>query len=98
MIDQLDIIAAAVLIDNIVFQGVRKKGYFPGGAGLYAIAGASLFSENTLLVTCVGQDFSEKIGPWFESTKLIKSCMIPTHNKMTTPKILSTYCSKDRLS
>ena len=70
MIDQLDIIAAAVLIDNIVFQGVRKKGYFPGGAGLYAIAGASLFSENTLLVTGVGQDFSEKIGPWFDSNKL----------------------------
>ena len=73
MLDQADIILASVLMDDLIHQGIKQKENVLGGAGLYALAGAALFSKVPILVTGVGKDFSEKIGPWFDKNNLSKN-------------------------
>ena len=72
MLDQVDIILASVLMDDLIHQGIKQKENVLGGAGLYALAGAALFSKVPILVTGVGKDFSENIGPWLDKNNLSK--------------------------
>ena len=73
MLDQVDIILASVLMDDLIHQGIKQKENVLGGAGLYALAGAALFSKVPILVTGVGKDFSENVGPWFDKNNLSKN-------------------------
>ena len=60
-------------MDDLIHQGIKQKENILGGAGLYALAGAALFSKVPILVTGVGKDFSEKFGPWFDKNNLSKN-------------------------
>lgn len=64
MTDGDDLIVGAVLIDNLIFADGSRRENIPGGAGLYALAGAALFSADPVLVTGTGEDLPQTYGPW----------------------------------
>jgi sugar/nucleoside kinase (ribokinase family) len=70
MTEPVDLIVGAVLMDNIIYADGTRRENVPGGAGLYALAGAALFSPNALLVTGTGRDLPETFGPWMERNGL----------------------------
>jgi len=70
MAEGFDLIVAAALIDTLVFADGRAEENVAGGAGLYALAGAALFSDDPLLVTGTGADFAEIVGPWMARQRL----------------------------
>lgn len=59
-----DLIVGAVLIDNLIFADGSRRENVPGGAGLYALAGAALFNPDPVLVTGTGKDLPQTFGPW----------------------------------
>lgn len=70
MADGADIIVGAVLMDNIVYADGSRRDDIPGGAGLYALAGATLFSDGAVLVTGTGRDLPQTFGPWMDRNRL----------------------------
>jgi sugar/nucleoside kinase (ribokinase family) len=70
MTEPADVIAGAVLMDNLVYADGTQRENIPGGAGLYALAGAALFSDNAVLVTGTGRDLPRTFGPWMERNGL----------------------------
>ncbi len=70
MADGADIIVGAVLMDNIVYPDGSRRDDIPGGAGLYALAGAALYSDEAVLVTGTGRDLPETFGPWLDRNGL----------------------------
>lgn len=70
MAEAADIIVGAVLMDNIVYADGSRRDDIPGGAGLYALAGAALFSEAAVLVTGTGRDLPQTFGPWLDRNGL----------------------------
>src|SRR5436309_500925 len=67
-----DLIAAAALIDDLIFADGTRHDSVPGGAGLYALAGAALFSDDAVLVTGTGKDLPLTFGPWMDRNGLPK--------------------------
>lgn len=65
-----DIIAACVLIDNLVYPDSTIVSDVPGGAGLHALFGAALFSDQAILTTGVGEDFPDILGDWMDRNML----------------------------
>ena len=61
MTEPANLIVAAVLMDNLVFADGSQRENIPGGAGLYALAGAALFSDNAVLVTGTGEDLPQNL-------------------------------------
>src|SRR5579872_6345140 len=72
MADGRDLIVAAALIDTLVFADGRAEENVAGGAGLHALAGAALFSDDVLLVTGTGEDLPRTFGPWLDRNGLSK--------------------------
>ena len=70
MTEPADIVAGAVLMDNLVYADGTQRENIPGGAGLYALAGAALFSDNAVLVTGTGRDLPQTFGPWMDRNGL----------------------------
>ena len=70
MIEPTDLIVAAVLMDNLIYADGTQRENIPGGAGLYALAGAALFSDNPVLVTGTGEDLPLTFGPWLSRNGL----------------------------
>ncbi|AEQ50862.1 carbohydrate kinase family protein [Pelagibacterium halotolerans] len=70
MTDGDDLIVSAVLMDNLIFADGTERPNVPGGAGLYALAGAALFSERAMLVAGTGTDFPHTFAPWMERNGL----------------------------
>lgn len=70
MAETSDIIVGSVLIDNLVYADETRRENVIGGAGLYALAGAALFSPSPILVTGTGADVSETYGPWMSRNGL----------------------------
>jgi sugar/nucleoside kinase (ribokinase family) len=64
MVRRADIIAGSVLIDDLTYADGSRRENVMGGAGLYALAGAALFSETPILVTGTGDDVADTYGPW----------------------------------
>jgi sugar/nucleoside kinase (ribokinase family) len=64
MAERTDIIAGSVLLDNLIYADGSRRENVIGGAGLYALAGAALFSETPILVAGTGEDVAETYGPW----------------------------------
>lgn len=59
-----DIIVGSVLIDDLIYADGSRRENLIGGAGLYALAGAALFSLSPILVTGTGEDVAATYGPW----------------------------------
>lgn len=70
MAEAADIIVGAVLMDNIVYADGSRRDDIPGGAGLYALAGAALFGDDAVLVTGTGRDLPQTFGPWLDRNGL----------------------------
>jgi sugar/nucleoside kinase (ribokinase family) len=70
MADGTDLIAGAALIDKLIFADGTERPDIPGGAGLHALAGAALFSDDALLVTGTGEDLPVTFGPWMDRNGL----------------------------
>jgi len=70
MAEGRDLIVAAALMDTLVFADGRAETNIAGGAGLHALAGAALFSDDALLVTGTGEDLDTTFGPWLERNGL----------------------------
>lgn len=60
------IIVSAVVTDSITFPGQKDPVVVGGGAGLYAYAGARIWSDDVLLVTGIGEDYLRIHHDWFE--------------------------------
>lgn len=60
------LIASNAAYDRISFPDGRETGYLPGGAGLHALTGIQLWTDDVLLVCGIGADWKEKIGSWVE--------------------------------
>jgi sugar/nucleoside kinase (ribokinase family) len=70
MTEPADLIIATALIDMLVFPDGASEPNVPGGAGLYALAGAALFSDRAVLVTGTGADYVDCFGPWMARNNL----------------------------
>ena len=70
MTDAELLIVGAVLIDDLLFADGTRQENVPGGAGLYALAGAAIFDAKPVLLTGTGRDFSQTFGPWMERNGL----------------------------
>jgi sugar/nucleoside kinase (ribokinase family) len=57
-------------MDTLVFADGRAEQEVAGGAGLHALAGAALFSDDVLLVTGTGEDLPQTFGPWLDRNGL----------------------------
>lgn len=64
MTEPADLIVGAVLMDTLIHADGSRRENIPGGAGLHALAGAALFSDNPVLVTGTGEDLPLTFGPW----------------------------------
>lgn len=62
-------VVSAVVTDEIHFPDGTVK-VVPGGAGIYALAGIRLWSDEVLVVTGVGKDYETLHGPWYRRNNL----------------------------
>lgn len=70
MTDGQTLIVGAVLVDNLTFADGSTRDNVPGGAGLYALAGAALFAPGAVLITGTGEDLKQTFGPWMDRNGL----------------------------
>ncbi len=59
------IAASTIVTDEIHFPGRREAVTVPGGAGIYALCGMKLFTDDVLPVPGGGEDFKSLFGSWF---------------------------------
>ena len=59
------VIASTIVTDEIHFYGREEPVTVPGGAGIYALAGARLFADDVVPVPGGGEDFAALFGKWF---------------------------------
>lgn len=64
------LVHGGILIDDLTFVDGRTMEGVPGGAALYALAGAALWNENVLLIGGVGRDAERHILPWMRDAGL----------------------------
>lgn len=64
------IIASTAVTDEIILSGNESGIRAAGGAGIYALCGIKLWSDEVLLVTGIGQDFKQMYGAWFKKNKI----------------------------
>lgn len=59
-------ICSTSVFDNIHFKEKESVLSVPGGAGIYALAGAKLWADNVNLVCGVGTDYRDKMENWYK--------------------------------
>ena len=64
------IIVSTAVTDDIFLANLDYVGSYLGGAGIYALAGISLWTKNATILTGVGTDFFKRYFSWFESNGL----------------------------
>lgn len=64
------IILSSIYSDNITFPDGSKVNHIPGGAGGYALAGVKLWTDDVLIVSGVGKDYSEVFSEWMQKNNL----------------------------
>lgn len=64
------IIVSTAVTDDIFHANLDYAGSFLGGAGIYALAGISLWTKNAMILSGVGADFFKRNTPWFENNEL----------------------------
>lgn len=71
------IVASTAVTDEIHFADKKTVKQVAGGAGIYALAGMKLWTDETLLATGVGADFDSLYGEWFRQNRLsVKGLLI----------------------
>lgn len=63
-------IGSTSVIDNLYFPNGEIVDGMAGGAGIYALAGAKLWSDEVHLVCSVGNDYQEKFNDWYKRNNL----------------------------
>ena len=64
------IIASTAVTDEIHFVDGKRTEIVAGGAGVYALCGVKLWSDDVMLVTGVGTDFSGIYGEWYKNNNI----------------------------
>lgn len=59
------VVVSAVVTDEIHFPDGRIK-LAPGGAGIYALCGIRLWSDDVIAVTGIGEDYKALHGEWYQ--------------------------------
>ena len=59
------IIVSTIVTDNVTQPDGTFSGCYLGGAGTYALAGIRLWTKNAMIVTGIGEDFSDSYYTWF---------------------------------
>lgn len=83
------VIGSTIVMDEIHFPKKTGSVTVPGGAGIYALAGARLFDDDVLPVPGGGKDFQELFGKWFEENHISMEGIRITSGK--TPRNLIQY-------
>lgn len=76
-------ICSTSVFDNLHMENGDIIRNIPGGAGIYALAGAKLWAEEVRLVCGVGNDYRSKMTEWYETNKLSMDCL--RHEEIDTP-------------
>lgn len=87
------IIVSTAVIDNIYDPKGRHLGKKLGGAGIYAYNGVRVWTDNVLLVTGVGKDFSVIFESWIKQNNMNTSGLIIKDAK--TPISNISYSSSE---
>lgn len=64
------IIASTAVTDEIRFADGNRVEQTAGGAGIYALCGIKLWTDDVLLVTGVGEDYKELYGSWYDKNQV----------------------------
>ncbi len=64
------LIASNVAIDKIYLADGSSTEYLPGGAGLHALTGIQLWTDDVQIACGVGADWKDKIGSWIEKNNI----------------------------
>lgn len=83
------IIASVAVTDEIHFPDKRVIDRVPGGAGVYALAGIRLWTDEVMLVTGVGRDFDSLFGNWYRNNNISMEGLLIKDQK--TPHTVITY-------
>lgn len=82
------VIASTAVTDEIRFAD-GKTVKIAGGAGIYALSGMKLWSDEVLLVTGVGRDFKDIYGEWYSKNNISMEGLIVKDEK--TPHTVVQY-------
>lgn len=63
------VVASAVVTDEIHFPDGSVK-TAPGGAGIYALCGIRLWSDEVMIVTGIGEDYEALHGEWYRKNHI----------------------------
>lgn len=63
------IIVSTAVTDEVTEADGTKPGCFLGGAGIYALSGARLWTKEAVIVTGIGEDFGEAYREWFRRSR-----------------------------
>lgn len=63
------VVVSAVVTDEIHFPDKTMK-KAPGGAGIYALCGIKLWSDDVWVVTGIGEDYESLHGDWYKANRL----------------------------
>ncbi len=63
------IIVSTAVTDRVYAHGAGRVEEQLGGAGVYALSGIRLWTENCCLVTGIGRDFPERHAEWFRRNR-----------------------------
>lgn len=83
------IIASTAVTDEIHFVDGKRTEIVAGGAGVYALCGVKLWSDDVMLVTGVGTDFSGIYGEWYKNNNISMDGLIEKDDK--TPHTVIQY-------
>ena len=75
------IIASTAVTDEIHFVDGKRTEIVAGGAGVYALCGVKLWSDDVMLVTGVGTDFSGIYGEWYKNNNISMDGLIEKDDK-----------------
>lgn len=83
------IIASVAVTDEIHFPDGTSMNQLAGGAGIYALAGIKIWTDQVQLATGVGQDYESLFGDWYEKNGVSMEGLMIKDNK--TPHTLINY-------
>lgn len=83
------IVASTAVTDEIHFADGKRVETVAGGAGVYALCGIKLWSDDVMLVTGVGADFPSIYGEWYKNNNISMDGFIEKDAK--TPHTVIQY-------
>lgn len=83
------IIAGSVTTDEIHLSDGTVMANVPGGAGIYALAGARLWTEKALIASGIGPEYLTRHAAWYEANGIPTTGLVPRGTE--TPTTVITY-------